>query len=169
MALGSPSQIVHVAFNTMVEHISIRDLVQEFLANQVFPMLSGWRMPKAKEEVEKGTLVRLHYWFKNHLVSKRLCEDWLESIEVMCNEILGNFIMNEDQLMAVAFDDREKREKQRLNRQTFLFFDHDYDGYFDTSDLQWVLESIGLGEGVVGVSECERMIAKYMTPARTGE
>ena len=38
---------------------------------------------------------------------------WLEMIETMCNEILGNYTEKEDQLMTAAFGTRPKR---RLNR-----------------------------------------------------
>ena len=37
----------------------------------------------------------------------------LELIETMCNEILGNYMKKEDQLMTAAFG---TREKQRLNQ-----------------------------------------------------
>lgn len=47
-------------------------------------------------------------------------------------------------------------------RQAFLVFDHNNDGYIDASDLQRVLKSLGLGEGV-GMDECGQMIAKYDT------
>jgi hypothetical protein len=49
---GSAFQIAHVAFNTVVEHISTHDLVQEFLANQTFPTLSGWGIPNPRKEGE---------------------------------------------------------------------------------------------------------------------
>jgi hypothetical protein len=38
---------------------------------------------------------------------------WLDMIETMCNEILGNYTKKEDQLMTTAFD---TRPKQILNR-----------------------------------------------------
>jgi hypothetical protein len=41
MALGSPQQVTQVTFNIVIEHISTQDLVQEFLANEVFPTLNG--------------------------------------------------------------------------------------------------------------------------------
>jgi hypothetical protein len=41
------------------------------------------------------------------------CQEWLDTIEVMCNEILGNYSKKEDQLMNEAFGTRPKR---RLNR-----------------------------------------------------
>jgi calmodulin len=46
--------------------------------------------------------------------------------------------------------------------QAFSVFDRNNDGYFDASDLERVLRSLGLGDGV-GVDECEQMIAKYDT------
>jgi hypothetical protein len=54
------------------------------------------------------------------------CSEWLEMIEVMCNEILGNYTKKEDQLMTAAFGIRPKR---RLNRvMDALNFDYlDYD------------------------------------------
>jgi hypothetical protein len=41
------------------------------------------------------------------------CQEWLEIIETMCNEILGNYTKKEDQMMTAAFGTRPKR---RLNR-----------------------------------------------------
>jgi hypothetical protein len=35
------------------KHIGTRDLVQEYLANRVFPTLKEWNMPKLKGEKEK--------------------------------------------------------------------------------------------------------------------
>ena len=69
-------------------------------------------MPKLKGEKE-GEFVRLpyHYKFKKHF--KVPCQEWLDTIEVMCNEILGNYSKKEDQLMIAAFGTRPKR---RLNQ-----------------------------------------------------
>jgi hypothetical protein len=87
--------------------------VQEFLAFRVFPTLKEWEMPKLEGEKKKGELIRLpyHYKFKKHF--KVPCQEWLDTIEVMCNEILGNYSKKEDQLMTAAFGTRPKR---RLNR-----------------------------------------------------
>jgi hypothetical protein len=52
-----------------------------------------------------------HYKFKKHF--KAPCQEWLNTIEIMCNEILGNYYKKEDQLMTAAFGTRPKR---RLNR-----------------------------------------------------
>jgi hypothetical protein len=100
-------------FRIVSEHIGTRDLVQEYLANRVFPTLREWGMPKLKGEKKKNELVRLPYHFKFKKHFKELCQEWLDTIEVMCNEILGNYTKKEDQLMTAAFGTRPKR---RLNR-----------------------------------------------------
>jgi hypothetical protein len=62
--LGSPCQLAEVEFRVMAEHISTRDLVQEYLANKTFLTSGGWGMPKKKEEAKKIELVWLPYRFK---------------------------------------------------------------------------------------------------------
>jgi hypothetical protein len=79
----------------------------------VFPTLGEWNMPKLKGEKKKNELVRLPYHFKFKKQFKEPCQEWLEMIEAMCNEILGNYTKKEDQLMTAAFGTRPKR---RLNR-----------------------------------------------------
>jgi hypothetical protein len=92
----------------VAKHISTRDLVQEYLANRVSPTLCGWSMPKLKGSKKKGELVRLPYCFKFEKQFKEPCPEWLEIIETMCNEILGNYTKKEDQLMTAAFGTRTK-------------------------------------------------------------
>jgi hypothetical protein len=87
--------------------------VQEFLAFRVFPTLEEWDMPKLKGEKKKGELVWLPYYYKFKKHFKVPCQEWLDTIEVMCNDILGNYSKKEDQLMTAAFGTRPKR---RLNR-----------------------------------------------------
>ena len=62
---------------------------------------------------KKYELVQLPYCFKFEKQFKEPCQEWLEMIETMCNEILGNYTKKEDQLMTAAFGTRPKR---RLNR-----------------------------------------------------
>jgi hypothetical protein len=113
MTSGSPCQQDVAKFRVVAEQISTRDLVQEYLANRVSPTLSDWSMPKLKGTRKKNELVRLPYRFKFEKQFKEPCQEWLEMIEAMCNEILGNYIKKEDQLMTAAFGTRPKR---RLNR-----------------------------------------------------
>jgi hypothetical protein len=91
MSSGSPCQQAVAEFRVVTEQISTRDLVQEFLAYGVFPTLSEWNMPKLKGEKKKNELVRLPYHFKFKKQFKEPCQEWLEMIEAMCNEILGNY------------------------------------------------------------------------------
>jgi hypothetical protein len=108
-----PCQLAIAEFRVVAEHVSTRDLVQEYLANRVSPTLSEWSMLKLKGTKKKGELIRLPYRFKFEKQFKEPCQEWLEMIETMCNEILGNYTKKEDQLMTAAFDTRPKR---RLNR-----------------------------------------------------
>jgi hypothetical protein len=52
-------------------------------------------------------------------------QEWLDTIEVMCNKILGNYSKKEDQLMTAAFGTRPKR---RLNRVIYAL-DFEYPDY----------------------------------------
>jgi hypothetical protein len=91
MQLGSPCQLAEVKFREVPEKISARDLVQEYLANRTYPTSSGWGMPKKKESGKKHELVRLAYHFKFEKQFKEPCKEWIDMIETMCNEILGNY------------------------------------------------------------------------------
>jgi hypothetical protein len=113
MEPGSPCQQAVAEFRVVAEQISTRDLVQEYLAYRVFPTLSEWNMLKLKGTKEKKELVRLPYKFKFEKQFKGPCQEWLEMIETMSNENLGNYTKKEDQLMTAAFGTRPKR---RLNR-----------------------------------------------------
>jgi hypothetical protein len=108
MHLGSPCQLAEVEFRVVAEHISTRDLVQEYLANRTFPTSGGWGMPKKKEEGKKYELVRLPYKFKFQKKFSKPCIEWLELINTMCNEILGNYTKKEDQLMTTTFGTHPK-------------------------------------------------------------
>jgi hypothetical protein len=114
MDLDSPCQIALGEFRVVAEHIGTRDLVQEFLAFRVFPTLKEWDMPKLKGEKKKKELVRLPYYFKFKKHFKAPCQEWLDTIEVMCNEILDNYSKKEDQLMTAAFGTRPKRRMNRV-------------------------------------------------------
>jgi hypothetical protein len=48
-------------------------------------------MPKLKGTRKKNELIRLPYRFKFEKQFKEACQEWLEMIETMCNEILGNY------------------------------------------------------------------------------
>jgi hypothetical protein len=113
MSPDGPTQIALAEFRTIAEHIGTRDLVQEFLSFKIFPTMKEWAMPKLEKEKKEGELVRLPYHYKFKKYFKEPCQEWLETIEVMSTEILGNYSKKEDQLMTAAFGTRSKR---RLNR-----------------------------------------------------
>jgi hypothetical protein len=96
MQLGSACQLAAVEFRVVAEQISTRDLVQEYLANRTSPTSSDWSMPKLKRTKKKYEVVRLPYHFKFEKQFKEPCQEWLEMIETMCNEILGNYTIKED-------------------------------------------------------------------------
>jgi hypothetical protein len=113
MKPGSACQLSVSEFRVVAEQISTRDLVQAYLANRTSPMLGEFSMPKLKGTKKTLELVRLPYRFMFEKQFKGPCQEWLEMIDTMCNEILGNYTKKEDQLMNVAFGTRPKR---RLNR-----------------------------------------------------
>jgi hypothetical protein len=51
---------------------------------------------------KKHELVRLSYHFKFEKQFKEPCQEWLEMIKTMCNEILVNYTKKEDQLMTAV-------------------------------------------------------------------
>jgi hypothetical protein len=113
MTPEGPTQTALAEFRIIAEHIGTRDLVQEFLAFKIFPTMKEWAMSKLEREKKEGELVRLPYHYKFKKYFKAPCQEWLETIEVMSTEILGNYSKKEDQLMTAAFGTRPKR---RLNR-----------------------------------------------------
>jgi hypothetical protein len=83
-----------IAFNVVCAHIGIRDLVQEHMAFNTWPLRAEWSMPEMKKEdaleIEPG-LVRLWYKYKFETEFGEPCDEWLEAIEEKCNKILGNY------------------------------------------------------------------------------
>jgi hypothetical protein len=126
MQLGSPCQVAKVEFRVVAAEVSTRDLVQEYLANRVFLTSSGCGMPKKKDGGKKHELVRLPYRFKFEKQFKNPCKEWLEMIETMCNDILGNYTKKEDQLMTASFGTRPKRRLNRvMNALNFEYPDYE--------------------------------------------
>jgi hypothetical protein len=126
MTTEGPTWAALAEFKIIAEHIGTRDLVQEFLAFRVFPTMKEWTMPKLKGEKKEGELVRLPYYYKFKKYFKAPCQEWLDTIEVMSNEILGNYSKKEDQLMTAAFGTRPKRRLNRvLDAIGFEYADYD--------------------------------------------
>jgi hypothetical protein len=62
--LGNDIQACQMAFNTVCTYIGTRDLVQEHIAYRVWPLTSGWEIPKEDAaRSSQGGLVYLKYTF----------------------------------------------------------------------------------------------------------
>jgi hypothetical protein len=114
LALGNDIQACQAAFNTVCTYIGTRDLVQEHIFYRVWPIGSGWEMPKETTAgSSEGGLVYLKYTFKYRSQFDEPNDDWLNAIEATSDELLGAYSRAEDDAMAIAF---EGRGKKRLNR-----------------------------------------------------
>jgi hypothetical protein len=69
-----------MAFNTVCTYIGTRDLVEEHIAYRVWPLASGWEMPKeAAAGSSQGGLVYLKYTFRYRNQFDDPNVDWLEA------------------------------------------------------------------------------------------
>jgi hypothetical protein len=79
MTPGTSCPDVVGKFRVVAEHIGTRDLVQEYLANRIFPTLKEWSMPKLKGEKKKNELVRLPYHLSSRNTSKNPAKNgWIQ-------------------------------------------------------------------------------------------
>jgi hypothetical protein len=62
--------------------------------------------------VDEHELIRWRYTYKFESIFGDPCDEWLEAIEVRCNEILGNFNKKENETLTATFGSQKKR---RLN------------------------------------------------------
>jgi hypothetical protein len=127
-ALGNDIQACQMAFNIVCTYVGTRDLVQEHIAYRVWPLGSGWEMPK--EDVvgsSLGGLVYLKYTFKYRDQFDEPNDDWLDCIEATSDELLGAYTRTEEDAMTLAFGGRGKK---RLNRVFdvigFVYPDYSY-------------------------------------------
>jgi hypothetical protein len=113
LALGNEIQACQAAYNTVCTYIGTKDLVQEHIAYRVWPLSSGWEMPKETAAgSSEGGLVYLKYTFKYRSQFDEPNDDWLDDIEATSDELLGAYSRAEDDAMTVAF---RGRGKKRLN------------------------------------------------------
>jgi hypothetical protein len=115
LALGNEIQVCWVAYNTVCTYIGFRDLVQEHIAYRVWPLSSGWEVPKeTTAESSKGGLVYLKYTFKYRSQFDEPNDDWLDAIETTSDELLGAYSRTEDDAMTAAFGGRDKKMLNRV-------------------------------------------------------
>jgi hypothetical protein len=109
-------------------HVGTRDLIQEHLAFNTWPLRAEWRRPAMIEkdalEVESG-LIRLCYKYKFKDEFGEPCDEWLDGIEDKCNKILGNYSKKEAEALSLTFT---TQKKHRLNHvfDAIGFFYPDY-------------------------------------------
>jgi hypothetical protein len=128
LALGNGVQACQTTFNIVYTYIGTRDLVQEHTAYKVWPLGSGWEMPKeAAARSSQGGLIYLKYTFKYRSQFDEANDDWLDAIEATSDELLGAYSRAEDDAMTEAFGGRGKK---RLNRVfdviSFVYPDYCY-------------------------------------------
>jgi hypothetical protein len=87
-----------------------------------------WEMPKETiKETDEDGLVRLKYTFKYGDKFTEPDDDWLKSIEAICDEMLGVYSKAEDTALSAAFGGRKRK---RLNREFdaigFVYPDYRY-------------------------------------------
>jgi hypothetical protein len=113
LALGNDIQACQAAYNTVCTYIGTRDLVQEHITYKVWPLGSGWEMPKedAAGSGQSG-LIYLKYTFKYRSQFDKPNDDWLDAIDVTSDELLGAYSRAKDYAMTAAFGGRGKK---RLN------------------------------------------------------
>jgi hypothetical protein len=92
LALGNKIQACQAPYNTVCTYIGFRVLVQEHIANRVWPLSSGLEMPKETTAgSSKGGLVYLKYTFKYRSQFDEPNDDWLDAIEATSDELLGAY------------------------------------------------------------------------------
>jgi hypothetical protein len=102
------------AFSNVCAFIGTRDIVQEHIAYKIWPLVENWDMPKdTTAESTEGGLVRLKYTFRFRDRFDEPNDDWLKSIEVISDELLGAYSRAEDDALSIAFGGQGKK---RLNR-----------------------------------------------------
>jgi hypothetical protein len=86
-----------MAFNTVYTFIGTMDLVQKHIAYRVWPLGSGWEMPKeAAAGSGQGGLVYLKYTFIYRDQFDEPNDDWLDRIEATSDELLAAYTRAKD-------------------------------------------------------------------------
>jgi hypothetical protein len=127
-ALGNEIETCKRSFNTVCIFIGTRDLVQEYIAYRVWPLVSDWEMPKEDATgSSQGGLVYLKYTFRYRDQFDESNDDWLNCVEATSDELLRAYTRAKDDAMTLAFGGRGKK---RLNNVFdvigFVYPDYNY-------------------------------------------
>jgi hypothetical protein len=113
-ALGNDIEACQRSFNTVCTFIGTIDLIQEHIAYRVWPLVNEWEMSKEVAAVSsQGGLVYLKYTFRYKGEFDEPNDEWLSSIEITIDELLGAYTRAEDDALTSVFGGRGKK---RLNR-----------------------------------------------------
>jgi hypothetical protein len=97
------------AFGTVCSFIGTRDLVQEYVAYRIWPLIDKWEMPKETiSNPSEGGLVQLKYTFRFRDQFIEPDDDWLKFVENTSDELLGAYSKSEDNALFAAFGSRKK-------------------------------------------------------------
>jgi hypothetical protein len=96
------------ACNAVCSYICTRDLVQEHIAFEVWPLVNEWEIPKdvdtsSSQSARKGGLVYLKYTYHYRNQFGEPDDEWLEAIKSTCDKMLGAFTKAEDEALNIAF------------------------------------------------------------------
>jgi hypothetical protein len=113
VAIENDAEACQKAFSNVCAFIGTRDLIQEHIANRVWPLVDNWEMPKETAAgSSEGGLIRLKYTFRYRDRFDEPNDDWLKCIEATSDELLGAYTRAEDDALSSAFGGRGKK---RLN------------------------------------------------------
>jgi hypothetical protein len=104
--MNSKAQDSLIAFNAFFTHIGTRDLVQEHLLFNIWPLAVEWTISELKKvsaSKEELGLVRLKFMYKFESEFGEPCDEWIEAIEEKHNKILKNYSKKEDEALSMAF------------------------------------------------------------------
>jgi hypothetical protein len=115
LALGNDIQACQATYNTVCTYIGTRDLVQKHIAFKVWPLRSGWEIPKETAAgSSQGGLLYLKYTFKYRSQFDEPNDDWLDAIDATSNELLDAYSRDEDDAMTTFFGGRGKKSLNRV-------------------------------------------------------
>jgi hypothetical protein len=102
------SQACLVAFNVVCNYICTRDLDQEHIPFNVWPLVNEWEMPKevdasSSQSARKGVLVYLKYTYRYRNQFGEPDDELLEAIEANCDKMLVAYMKAEDEAMNNTF------------------------------------------------------------------
>lgn len=102
--MNEDDEACYKAFNTVAKKIGSWDLIQGFLAYNIFLTHIGWKLPKQVKSKE-GELVTLAFKFQKQASFKAPSSGWLQLTQNNCDEIAGNYLTKEHKDMAEQSDE----------------------------------------------------------------